>query len=120
MLVAIYGGLGGVFDESETLRDVMEIRDSTELDIEGLAREYAEERYMENEGSRGIMSYQDCLEEFENDDYEPYGAEESAEDMYREEINGWITYSWEEIVDKKSFLEDNRRHLTEVQMELLR
>ena len=93
----IYAGLGGNFGGAEFI-EIIEAKDKQEA--ENYARQCAIESYESYEGCHGILSRDDVFEDL----LESFGEEPSEKDVelrYLEEIENWIIYYVEEIIDEK-------------------
>ena len=97
MKFEIYAGLGGGFGGASYI-EIIEA--NTREEAEEYARQCAIDDYESYEGSHGILSRDDVFEDL----LESFGEEPSEEDvelMYIEEIENWIVYCVERIIDEK-------------------
>lgn len=84
----IYAGLGGEFGGANYY-GTYEFNNSKEAT--NMAYRLAFEEYQSYEGSHGIMSWYDCLEDLiESFGFEP--SEEDVDDHYQYELETWLSY----------------------------
>lgn len=88
----IYAGLGGGFGGSEY---ILTEEFNTKDEALKYARDEAIEIYKSYEGFHGIRSYNEIVEEYE-EEYDETLSEVDANLLYWEEVEGWITYHVEE------------------------
>lgn len=97
MKFEIYAGLGGDFGGASYIET---IEANTREEAEEYARQCAIDDYESYEGSHGILSRDDVFEDL----LESFGEEPSEKDVelrYLEEIENWIIYYVERIIDEK-------------------
>lgn len=91
----IYAGLSGSFGGAQLVAEAEEFenRDAAE----SYAYQCAFEEYQSYEGYHGLVSYGDIWENPEDYGLEEGYTEEDVEEIYREEVESWITYYVEEV-----------------------
>ena len=91
----IYAGLSGGFGGAQLVAEAEEF-ENRDAAI-NYAYECAFEEYQSYEGCHGLVSYGDICENPEDYGLEEGYTEEDVEEIYREEVESWITYYVEEV-----------------------
>ena len=94
MKFEIYAGLGGGFGGASYVET---IEANTREEAEEYARQCAIDDYESYEGSHGILSRDDVIEDLV-ESFGEYPSEEDIESRYMEEVEGWISYYIEEVL----------------------